>query len=314
MYHPKISVIVPVYNTENYIEKCINSIRENTYRNLEIICVDDGSTDRSFEILSELATKDDRIVLTHQQNGGAAKARNTGLELATGELISFVDSDDWISIRFFETMMTEIGSADMIICRYKEVMNEKEQNISQKPSAVKTLTTDIAIKRIDVISFVRGKIYRRACLAGLRFNENLTREEDMFFNYQVLPNCRQIKCIDSFLYYYRYRSDSLWHTMNSCESLNSVREFVKLSESEPQDSSFVLIRAYRLLLRYGCNYTIQPGQAEYAELTELKEKKKKQNNRLSLVSRVFYTIMAECPWLFRLANNIRKKIKGRSAT
>ncbi len=308
MNNPRISVIVPVYNTERYIEKCISSITGNTYQNLEIICVDDGSTDDSFAILSEWAAKDDRIVLTRQPNGGAAKARNTGLDLASGEYIAFVDSDDWISPRFFETLMTEIGSADVITCRYKEVMDEKQPNELIKSAAVKTLTPDLSMKNSDTISFVWGRIYRRACLDGLRFNENLTREEDLYFNYQILPNCRQIKYLDAVLYYYRYRSDSLWHTTGSHDSLKVVKEFVKLSETEPQDSSLVLIRAYRSFLTYRYKYNIRPELPEYAELMALKKRLKRQNSRLSLFDRVFFTIMTDCPRLFKLSNDIRRKI------
>ena len=118
------------------------------------------------------------------------------------------------------------------------------------------MTPDLSMKNSDTISFVWGRIYRRACLDGLRFNENLTREEDLYFNYQILPNCRQIKYLDAVLYYYRYRSDSLWHTTGSHDSLKVVKEFVKLSETEPQDSSLVLIRAYRSFLTYPSYETV----------------------------------------------------------
>ena len=99
---PKISVIIPVYNDEKYIKKCLDSIINQTFKNIEVIIIDDGSTDKTLEMCSEYATSDDRIVVIHKENGGVSSARNLGLEKASGELITFVDGDDYIELNTYE--------------------------------------------------------------------------------------------------------------------------------------------------------------------------------------------------------------------
>ena len=105
---PLISVIVPIYNTEKYLKKCLDSIINQTYKNLQIILIDDGSGDNSGEICDEYATKDSRIQVIHKQNAGVTAARNDGLDMATGDYIGFVDSDDWIEPNMYEEMMANL--------------------------------------------------------------------------------------------------------------------------------------------------------------------------------------------------------------
>ena len=100
-----ISIVIPVYNTEKYLERCINSILTNTYKNIEVICVDDGSTDNSLSCLQKMAERDNRLVIISQENQGVSVARNTGMALVTGEFVVFVDSDDWIHPQFFEMLL-----------------------------------------------------------------------------------------------------------------------------------------------------------------------------------------------------------------
>ena len=104
----KISVIVPVYNTQPFLERCLQSIINNTYKNIEIICINDGSTDRSLNILNVYAAQDNRIILVNQHNRGISAARNAGLNIATGEYISFIDSDDWIHPDYFKLLMQPV--------------------------------------------------------------------------------------------------------------------------------------------------------------------------------------------------------------
>lgn len=118
-----ISVMVPVYNVAPYITNCLESLIHQTYTNLEIILVDDGSTDNSLEICQEYAKKDKRIKVIHKENGGLSTARNAGLDVATGDYYSFVDSDDYISTRFYEIMLNVAleHSADIVECDYNKI-------------------------------------------------------------------------------------------------------------------------------------------------------------------------------------------------
>lgn len=110
----QVSVIVPVYNAEQYLEKCVSSIVEQTHRNLEIILIDDGSVDRSAELCDAWAERDARIRVIHQKNAGPAAARNAGLDRVTGEFISFVDSDNWLDVQFCEKMLDAMDSVGNI--------------------------------------------------------------------------------------------------------------------------------------------------------------------------------------------------------
>ena len=128
-----LSVIIPVYNVQEYLGRCLESVIQNTYKNLEIICINDGSTDHSFEILQEYAKKDRRFIVINQKNMGVSAARNTGLEIASGENIAFIDSDDWIHPQYFEILlkMQEICKSDISVCRYSRTKKKSFCELSQ---------------------------------------------------------------------------------------------------------------------------------------------------------------------------------------
>ena len=119
---PKISIIIPVYNAEKYISRCLDSVITQDYTNLEIICINDGSKDKSLAILQDYAQKDSRIIVISQSNQGAASARNYGLSVATGKYISFIDADDWVRADYLESLykLQKSESADMVICEYEK--------------------------------------------------------------------------------------------------------------------------------------------------------------------------------------------------
>lgn len=119
----KISIVVPIYNVEKYVKKCIESLIKQTYKNIEIILVDDGSTDNSVGIIDEYANKDPRVVAIHQENKGVSAARNAGLKVARGEYIGFVDPDDYVDCQMYEVMVNKLqtGFADLAVCGYLKV-------------------------------------------------------------------------------------------------------------------------------------------------------------------------------------------------
>ena len=126
---PKISIIIPVYNVEQYLGRCMESVLNQTYKNIEVILIDDGSKDRSSSMCDEWKAKDDRVVVIHQKNAGAGAARNAGLAIANGELIGFVDSDDWIQLNMYETLINAIKKypeADIAECKTTRTDGRKE--------------------------------------------------------------------------------------------------------------------------------------------------------------------------------------------
>ena len=133
---PKVSIILPVYNVAPYLRRCMDSIINQTYRNIEIICIDDGSTDKSSQLCDEYSQKDKRIIVIHKKNGGQSDARNVGITVATGKYIAFVDSDDYIDEQFLEQLYLAIkkNKSDISMCKYKKTykLNEKNKKIYNK--------------------------------------------------------------------------------------------------------------------------------------------------------------------------------------
>ena len=204
----KVSVIIPVYNVEKYIGKCIDSIINQTYRDIEIICVNDGSTDNSLNILRDYAQKDNRIIIISQENQGAAIARNNGLNNAKGDYICFLDSDDYVEYTFLETMYKQITlqNSDMCLCKSKYVFNDKlvychsdiKTEILHKPIFS---VQDIPDKIFQICSIpCFTKLYRTEFIKnnGLEF-QNLKSSNDVFFNTSTLVLANRITYVDEYL-------------------------------------------------------------------------------------------------------------------
>lgn len=182
----KVSVIVPIYNVEKYIEKCVTSIMNQTYSNIEIILVDDGSPDKSSIIIDNLKQKDRRIVCIHKKNGGVSSARNVGLEVATGEYIMFVDGDDWIERDCISYFVGLIGNNDIAFNKNQisDFNQKSSNNVSIRSS--EEMIEGIYTGKIDVA--VWNKIYNRSFLTtnNIRFNEKIWFGEGMLFNINCL--------------------------------------------------------------------------------------------------------------------------------
>lgn len=152
MFAPDISVIVPVYNTESYLKKCIESIINQTFRNIEIILVDDGSTDTSAEILADYALRDNRIIVIHQENQGLSAARNAGMRSAKGEYIMFVDSDDWIDANTCEKAISAARTSFADIVMWTYVREYQSSSRITEMFDMKSLTWSGAKKKCCVLS------------------------------------------------------------------------------------------------------------------------------------------------------------------
>ena len=196
----KISIIIPIYNAEKHLEKCLKSVIEQTYKNLEIILVNDGSIDMSKEICEEYQKKDPRIILLNQSNVGPAETRNRGLSIATGEYISFIDSDDYIDKDFYNELLKKIieDNSDISICKHVEVKNN--QNIHMVYNYKEKIITSNNIMQLflsgDTINaYLWNKLYRRELFENIRF-ENLKMLEDLDVMYRVLDKCKKISFVD----------------------------------------------------------------------------------------------------------------------
>lgn len=215
----KVSVIVPVYKVEQYLERCVYSLIKQTYTNIEIVLVDDGSPDKSGEICEELAKQDSRIKVVHQKNKGLSGARNTGLSIADGEYISFVDSDDAVSVYFLEVLVNAIESckADLAACDRIDIYDEhipfddKKEYSSNSFSQRKAM--EYLVNNRIIYQTVWDKLYRREIIENLLFEEGKLHEDE-FFSWKVLQNCNRVVHISAPLYYYFHREGSIMETFS----------------------------------------------------------------------------------------------------
>lgn len=205
---PMVSVIVPIYNVEKYLKRCIDSILNQTYKNLEIILIDDGSPDKCPEICDEYAQEDDRVIVIHKENGGVSSARNAGLDIAKGEYIGFVDPDDYINYDMYSTMVKkmELFECDAVICGFCQV-SEKENKIIRKDSLEnKIVSVEECFKELFGFSglaikpVVWNKLFKRDIISDLRFCEDIEISEDLLFCVEYLLNCDKIALLEGAFY------------------------------------------------------------------------------------------------------------------
>lgn len=203
---PTISVIVPVYNAEKYLHRCIDSILAQTYTDFELLLIDDGSKDQSGEICDEYAQKDTRVHVFHQENGGVSSARNLGLDNAKGEWITFVDSDDWVVCFFLEELFKG-SDTDLSICGFKiqgsdEIWQCQPKDCSLDKQGIINLFESVEYR--SYYSTPWCKLYRRKIIDqnGIRFNEMLKNGEDSLFVMQYFAYTKSIKQNSNQLYFY----------------------------------------------------------------------------------------------------------------
>lgn len=223
---PLISVIVPVYKVDKYLRKCIDSIINQTYKNLEIILVDDGSPDNCPKICDEYAKQDSRIKVIHKQNGGLSDARNAGMKIATGDYISFIDSDDWISNDTLYKLLdsAENYGADIAECNIYSVEDNKIKRYNNDKFAFYDDNYSIMqsyIKGYNIKTVVWNKLYKKEILDDIIFEVG-KYNEDEFFTYRVLANAKRLVHIDFYGYYYLQRSNSIMGESYSLKKLDSL--------------------------------------------------------------------------------------------
>lgn len=211
-----ISVIVPVYKVESYLRQCLDSIVCQTYRDLEILLIDDASPDDCGRICDEYAEKDNRIRVFHfKNNKGLSAARNKGLDEATGEFIGFVDSDDWIEPNMYEVLTNEITEVDLVACGYTWELPDEDNDsyIMDVLTCKSSHESLIALINGKVKNFVWNKLYRFAVFEGIRFPEG-KNFEDIATMHLILSNSKAVKLIPFLGYHCRRRKESITQTLS----------------------------------------------------------------------------------------------------
>ena len=261
---PLISVIVPCYNAENFIDKCLQSLCKQSYKNLEIIAVDDFSTDDTFKILSFYAKKDSRIIPLKSKNKGVSCARNTGIDIAKGKFITFMDSDDFVSPFHIELLATELISsgADVSIIQYKRARENAKYNPNKfiKPQNYKTEKFDklgalkeyLCQNKFEFCAWNKlysGEILRKN---NIRFEEDCHYNEDSLFNYKFFKQANKTVLVKTPTYYYVQRSNSLVHQPFSEYKLSAFISLNNIIKDAYNDFPAIIHHAHVMRLAICC--------------------------------------------------------------
>lgn len=263
MGFPLVSVIVPIYNVEPYLRPCMDSICGQTYRQLEILLIDDGSTDGCGGICGQYAESDPRITVVHKENGGLSSARNAGLDIATGTYVAFVDADDAIHPRFIETLVgaCEDYGCDIAQCDFLAVAEQSSKLPLNTQRPYRFLTGKQALHELcagteDVKYVVAwNKVYRQNLFDGIRYPVGRIHEDE-FTAHRVLWKARKMAVIHQYLYYYLQRAESIVgrpYSMKRLDVLDAFRERLAfLKENGLETEYLVLIRRYIGLIERTC--------------------------------------------------------------
>lgn len=271
MQSKKVSVIVPIYNVEKYIGKCVDSIRNQDYPNIEIIPVDDGSPDKSPQIIDEMASNDDRIKVIHEKNGGVSSARNRGIAAATGEYIMFVDGDDWVDddyVSYFVDLIEKHGC---------DIGMDKNNYMVEKTMSADKSYRVSAEKAIEWIYLgtlfvaVWNKIYKTSLLreSGVLFNEEIWYGEGMLFNIECLQCVEEVAIGEKAVYHQTYNPDSAMRSFNLESNFCGIRS-MELQKDVWKKKSRAIKRAWTYH-RYCFNRTIIGGLVDSEIVDENRE-------------------------------------------
>ncbi len=253
-YMIKVSVIIPVYNVDKYLEECLQSVCSQTLKDIEIICINDGSTDKSGQILKDFAKKDKRIVLIEQKNQGVSIARNNGIKAAKGEYIGFVDSDDWIDPDFYEKLYKTAKKFDADIALagfYNAISKNKAEKIRKRFLREKLITNfNKKMQLLEESGTVWTKIFKKEFLdiTQIFFQEDVTYEDRIWLP-QIYYKAKKVCIVPKVYYHYRENPSSIVHTTltnptfykNSMEASKFHYNFIrkhKLNWKLPERSKF----------------------------------------------------------------------------
>lgn len=331
-----ISIIVPIYNVEKYLNKCIESIVNQTYENIEIILIDDGSNDNSGIICDEYAKKDNRIIVVHKENGGVSSARNKGLKIAKGEWISFVDADDWIEQNFCQTLLNKVTQeqADIALCGYNRITDNRIEKINANNQEVFLNSNEYLVKSLNPqtgFGFCHMKLIKKEVLKSISFNERIEVGEDALFNIQLSTYIKKAVFLKQPLYNYRINNQSVVKRYDEnyankyLKSMKIIEEYIWQEYNEENEENIEIKQNYYNFVAYHImliivNYCYHPDNkmCNAQRKNMLKEVinndlfiiglKKSNYNNISLTRKItLYTLKHKLYWLTAIICKIRQK-------
>lgn len=313
-----ISVIIPVYQVEKYLSRCLDSVINQTYKNLEIILVDDGSTDASGDICDEYAKKDDRIKVIHKENGGLSSARNVGLDIMQGEYVAFVDSDDWIAPDMYEYLyqiMQDTG-VDISVCYYKRTSGA-EGKANKKKEQIKILEHD----EIDNFFYrlngepsfysVWNRLYRKSVVKFIRFWDGKINE-DVLYTYEAYKSANSLAVSNQIKYYYFMNNKGLTRSGLSAKdfSLLEVWDRIVKDTEKTQYYDGALLNRKRASFtlcgkakKHGCNESVDSTQLKMIKAELLNNAKELMHGKCLNIPRKILLVLLCIEYRFQ---NIKK--------
>ena len=315
-----ISIIIPIYNVEKYLEKCLNSVISQTYNNIEIILVNDGSKDKSKEICNNYAKRDNRIRVIHNENKGVSNARNTGIDIAKGKYITFIDADDYVDKNYVDVLYALCikNNADIAVCGVKDedyagnVINEtNEMEIKlHKKEFLKELLNEKYF-----FSVCWAKLYKNNVIDNIRFNEDMKIGEDFEFLYKLLQNVN-IAYINTTkkTYHFLMREGSATKSGFNEE----WKKQIDFCEKVIQDVANTDIEEYAVKRYFKsimpCIITILKTESNYNDIKYLKDKLKKykkyikKNKLLTKKEKTFFYIIMINPYILKKIFQIKQRM------
>ena len=321
---PLISIIVPVYNVENYLKRCIESILNQTFWDFELILVNDGSTDKSGNICDEYSMIDNRVKIIHKENGGLSSARNTGIKLAKGKYIGFVDSDDYINNMMYEILykFIEMNDADIAICNYKKVSDDSILNkeVNWSKIGVEKFSNIEALEQIYEMNgpqFVTAwnKLYKKELFINCKYPEGKINEDE-FIAHKLLYNSDLIIYVNEKLYYYYLRENSIMNSKFTIKRFDAVYAykdrvnfFREINQKRLQYKAEYFFIEYFFRYYYRAKRELNMNKVEMLRIKRIFDEEV-----LNLLMNPSYNLKEKCMWILFYINPklYEYKIKGKN--
>lgn len=321
MLSGKVSVIVPIYNVEEYLPRCIGSIINQTYKNLEIILVDDGSPDNCPQMCDDYAERDARIKVIHKENGGVSSARNAGLEIVTGDYIGFCDPDDWIDGDMFETLMkyaTEYD-ADIVRCDcYLEYCDGTHRHSGDGNDGVRIIDKEQALKETlytNTNMAIWNKLFKAYLFERERFGNKICCE-DWEINYRLIKNFDSLLSvyISEPKYHYFMRGNSATHKWNERAMMDSFELFESIYDEE-KNNDVVFEYACRgyaqhniSVIRDAVIYGQERSPSVKDMIKKIKEKERELKKHItSKPGKMRLIMICRCFWMYKICVKVMRK-------
>lgn len=315
----KLSVIIPVYNCKTYLADCLDSVIHQTFRELEVIVIDDGSTDGSSEICDEYALKDKRIRVIHQENKGVSAARNAGIKVMSGELVSFIDADDTLDLDMYDFLISKMNlyDADISHCGYKHIVGD-EIRLVHDTGEIYVQNSDEALECLVggklFVGSLWNKIIRSELIQGLQFDTGIKINEDILFNFEVFSRAEKTVFSDSAKYNYIAHKESsacfVTPDLKKTSDSNKVNKFIY---EQSREKTYRLVAAERYMRSLGGYYRVaclnNCGRADLKKVREQMWKVYQDNPEVGKNMKTTATLMRYAPHIYVCAYKVYDRIR-----